>query len=58
VACHPLDWDLRTADALRLVWHDLHPVVLLGAWAVASDIVDRLPQLSRGGRVLAHTTVR
>jgi hypothetical protein len=58
VARHPLDWDLSAADALRLVRHDPHPVVLLGAWAVASDIVDRLPRLSRGGRVLAHTTVR
>jgi hypothetical protein len=39
VACRPLDWDLSTADALRLVRHDPHPVAPLGAWADGSDIV-------------------
>jgi para-aminobenzoate synthetase/4-amino-4-deoxychorismate lyase len=43
VALRPLGWDLSSADALRLVRHDPHPVALLGAWADGSDIVASCP---------------
>ncbi|HUA41683.1 MAG TPA: chorismate-binding protein [Streptosporangiaceae bacterium] len=39
VTCQPLDWDLSTADVLRLVRTDQHPAALLGAWAAGSDII-------------------
>jgi para-aminobenzoate synthetase / 4-amino-4-deoxychorismate lyase len=56
VACHPLDWDLSAADALRLVRHDPHPVALLGAWADGSDIVASCPAVTSGQPGTPFTT--
>jgi para-aminobenzoate synthetase component I len=39
VTCQLLDWDLSTADVLRLVQTDAYPAALLGVWAAGSDIV-------------------
>jgi para-aminobenzoate synthetase / 4-amino-4-deoxychorismate lyase len=43
VVCRPLDWELSTAEVLRLVRADLHPAALLGAWAGGSDIITAGP---------------
>jgi para-aminobenzoate synthetase / 4-amino-4-deoxychorismate lyase len=43
VVCRQLDWDLSTADVLRLLRADPHPAALLGAWAGGSDIVAAAP---------------
>jgi para-aminobenzoate synthetase/4-amino-4-deoxychorismate lyase len=37
--CHPLDWEITSADALTLVRDDAHPAALLGGWAGGSDVV-------------------
>ncbi len=47
VTCQPLDWDLSTADVLRLVRADEHPAALLGTWAGGSDIVCSEPTATR-----------
>jgi hypothetical protein len=39
VVCRALDWELSTADVLRLIRADPHPVALVGTWAGGSDIV-------------------
>ena len=39
VVCRALDWEVSTAEVLRLVRADPHPVALVGAWAGGSDIV-------------------
>ncbi len=43
-----LGWDLRPADALRLVRADAHPVALCGTWAGGSDVIGSEPLLARG----------
>jgi para-aminobenzoate synthetase/4-amino-4-deoxychorismate lyase len=43
VVCRPLDWELSTADVLRLLRADPHPAALLGAWAGGSDIITADP---------------
>jgi para-aminobenzoate synthetase/4-amino-4-deoxychorismate lyase len=40
----PLDWDLSTADVLRLLRADDHLAALLGTWAGGSDIVVAEPR--------------
>ena len=47
VTCELLDWDLSTADVLRLVQTDAYPAALLGAWAAGSDIVCSEPTAIR-----------
>jgi para-aminobenzoate synthetase/4-amino-4-deoxychorismate lyase len=39
----PLGWALTTADVLRLVRSDAHPVALCGAWAGGGDLVAAAP---------------
>src|SRR5271169_5626177 len=39
LVCHPLDWEITSADALRLVRDDAHPAALLGGWAGGSDVI-------------------
>ncbi len=39
LVCRPLDWDLTSADALRLVRDDAHPAALMGTWAGGSDVI-------------------
>jgi para-aminobenzoate synthetase / 4-amino-4-deoxychorismate lyase len=43
VVCRRLDWELGTADVLRLLRADSHPAALLGAWAGGSDIITADP---------------
>ena len=43
VVCRQLDWELGTADVLRLLRADSHPAALLGAWAGGSDIITADP---------------
>jgi para-aminobenzoate synthetase / 4-amino-4-deoxychorismate lyase len=43
VVCRRLDWELDTADVLRLLRADPHPAALLGAWAGGSDIITADP---------------
>ena len=35
----PLDWDITSTDAFRLVRDDAYPAALLGAWAGGSDVI-------------------
>src|SRR5689334_8083213 len=42
-----LGWDLTSAEVLRLVRVDAHPVALLGAWADGADVVSSEPVLVR-----------
>jgi para-aminobenzoate synthetase/4-amino-4-deoxychorismate lyase len=42
-----LDWDLSTADVLRLVQADAYPAALVGVWAAGSDIVCSEPTAIR-----------
>jgi para-aminobenzoate synthetase / 4-amino-4-deoxychorismate lyase len=37
--CHPLDWEITSADALSLVRDDAHPAALMGCWAGGSDVI-------------------
>jgi para-aminobenzoate synthetase component I len=39
----PLGWPLTTADVLRLVRSDAHPVALCGAWAGGGDVIAAAP---------------
>ena len=43
MVCRPLDWELSSADVLRLLRGDPHPAALLGAWAGGSDIITADP---------------
>jgi para-aminobenzoate synthetase / 4-amino-4-deoxychorismate lyase len=43
VVRRPLGWALTTADVLRLVRSDAHPVALCGAWAGGGDVVAAAP---------------
>ena len=47
VTCEPLDWDLSTADVVRLVRDDAYPAALAGAWAAGCDIVCSQPTAIR-----------
>jgi para-aminobenzoate synthetase/4-amino-4-deoxychorismate lyase len=47
VVRRPLGWDLTSAEVLRLVRVDAHPVALLGAWADGADVVSSEPVLVR-----------
>ena len=43
----PLGWALSTADVLRLVRSDAHPVALCGAWAGGGDVIGAAPLVVR-----------